>query len=272
MENNENKNIENNEEETDLTVEETPTEEITDEQTPERMSLAHSVFEWIELFVLAFTVVLLLMTFIGRHSPVVGESMLPTLEEGDVLIVSDIAYTPKNGDIIVCQSPWGQCETDAIGFNEPLVKRIIALGGQEVDIDFYTWSVYVDGEKVEIFKTFDALMAFDIAWAGAHIVELKYDPPIYKTGMIISVIGISTFAVICILDTVFYFTVIKKRRQKEYPVSKTPIYKQGFSYLHRICFVLWINCRALIFFALMQKSSLGRFLEYPRIRGCQTKC
>ena len=113
------------------------------------MSLAHSVFEWIELFVLAFTVVLLLMTFIGRHSPVVGESMLPTLEEGDVLIVSDIAYTPKNGDIIVCQSPWGQTEFDTIGFNEPLVKRIIAVGGQEVDIDFYTWSVTVDGVKLE---------------------------------------------------------------------------------------------------------------------------
>ncbi len=149
MENNENKNIEITEEETDLAADNIVDENAVDEEAPERQSLAHSVFEWIELFVLAFTVVLLLMTFIGRHSPVVGESMLPTLEEGDVLIVSDIAYTPKNGDIIVCQSPWGQCEKDAIGFNEPLVKRIIAVGGQEVDIDFYTWSVYVDGVKLE---------------------------------------------------------------------------------------------------------------------------
>ena len=158
MENNENKNTENTSAESSCPVEDTldedtadikAKEESKDDAAPERISLVHSVFEWIELFVLAFTVVLLLMTFIGRHSPVVGESMLPTLEEGDVLIVSDIAYTPKNGDIIVCQSPWNQCETDLIGFNEPLVKRIIAVGGQEVNIDFYTWSVYIDGEKLE---------------------------------------------------------------------------------------------------------------------------
>ena len=143
MENNENKNIEVNDEEV--------TEASNDvSDTPvEHQSLVHSCFEWIELFVLAFAAVLLIMTFIGRHSPVVGESMLPTLEEGDVLIVSDIAYTPKNGDIIVCQSPWGQTEFDAIGFDEPLVKRIIAVGGQKVDIDFYTWTVTVDDEKLE---------------------------------------------------------------------------------------------------------------------------
>ena len=104
MENNENKNTENTSAESSCPVEDTldedtadikANEESKDDAAPERISLVHSVFEWIELFVLAFTVVLLLMTFIGRHSPVVGESMLPTLEEGDVLIVSDIAYTPK---------------------------------------------------------------------------------------------------------------------------------------------------------------------------------
>ena len=73
------------------------------------------------------------------------------------------------------------------------------------------WSVYVDGEKVEIFKTFKALMAFEIDEAGDHTLEFKYEPPVYKTGAIISIIGISVFALLCILDTVFYFTVIKKK-------------------------------------------------------------
>lgn len=111
-------------------------------QPSPRQSAAASVFEWIELFVYAFALVLLVMTFAARHSPVIGSSMYPTLEENDVLIISGVGYTPSNGDIIVFQSP-------GVGFDEPLVKRVIAVGGQEINIDFTTWTVTVDGEKLD---------------------------------------------------------------------------------------------------------------------------
>ena len=78
------------------------------------------------------------------------------------------------------------------------------------------WSVYVDGERVEIFKTFDALMAFKIDTSGEHTLEFKYEPSIYRTGAIISIIGISVFALLCILDVIFYFTVIKKKYSDRY--------------------------------------------------------
>ena len=73
------------------------------------------------------------------------------------------------------------------------------------------WSVYVDGEKVEIFKTFKALMAFEIDTVGAHTVEFKYEPTVYKTGTVISCIGIFVFILLCALDTVFYFVLKKKK-------------------------------------------------------------
>ncbi len=104
--------------------------------------LASSVFEWIELIVFAFTFVLIVMMLAFRHSPVVGSSMAHTLEEKDVLILSELTYKPKNGDIIVFQS-------NIFGYEEPLVKRIIAKGGQELNIDFENWVVTVDGVELD---------------------------------------------------------------------------------------------------------------------------
>ncbi len=113
------------------------------ETNSKRLSSAVTgIFEWIELFAVSFTVVFLIITFIARHSPVVGSSMVPTLEENDVLIISDLLYTPKQGDIIVAQSK-------PLGFDEPIIKRVIATEGQEVTIDYFNWKVTVDGITLE---------------------------------------------------------------------------------------------------------------------------
>lgn len=111
-------------------------EDETESDTPP--SGVKSIFEWLELFVYSFSVVLIALTFIARPSPVKGESMLNSLHENDMLIVSNLFYTPKQGDIVVFQSP-------AAGYEEPYVKRIIAVGGQTIDIDFNSWEVTVDG-------------------------------------------------------------------------------------------------------------------------------
>ncbi len=111
-----------------------------------------SLLDWAELLGASLAVVILLMTFIMRHSPVIGCSMYPTLigkpantsdyaytkEKGyDVLLISNLFYTPKYGDIVIIQLPE---ETE-----EPLVKRIIATEGQTIRIQFDTWRVWVDG-------------------------------------------------------------------------------------------------------------------------------
>ena len=84
-------------------------------------SLKLDLYFWLQALVLALVALILLFTFVGRITPVVGESMLPTLHEGDVMLIRDIGYTdPQPGDIVVLTK-----EFDAA--RGPIVKRIIAV-------------------------------------------------------------------------------------------------------------------------------------------------
>lgn len=95
---------------------------------------------------------MLLFSFAVRLVDVVGNSMYPTLENGDKVIVSNLFYEPQQGDIIVFRKDEYR--------PEPLVKRVIAVGGQTVDIDFDLGIVYVDG----------------VALDEPYIAELTTDP------------------------------------------------------------------------------------------------
>lgn len=114
------------------------TENENEDNKKDHRKTLTSVFDWIKLFALYFSIGILVLTVFFRHSPVVGTSMHPTLKEKDLVIVSQIFSDIKTGDIIVCQSK-------VYGLQTPLVKRVIATGGQTVTIDYEKWSVTVDG-------------------------------------------------------------------------------------------------------------------------------
>ena len=100
------------------------------------------VFDWTEAGVTALSIIILMFVLIVRLVGVDGDSMYPTLEDKDQLIISHLFYDePKQGDIVVF--------TQKKFMNEPLIKRIIAVEGQTVDIDFETHQVIVDGEVLE---------------------------------------------------------------------------------------------------------------------------
>ncbi|MCQ2428832.1 MAG: YfhO family protein [Clostridia bacterium] len=61
------------------------------------------------------------------------------------------------------------------------------------------WNVFVDGEKVDIFKTSDALIAFHIDGAGEHTIEMKYMPAVVRLGIICSIVCTVVFILLCIL-------------------------------------------------------------------------
>ena len=67
--------------------------------------------------------------------------MSPTLSNGDRLIVTHLFYQPAPGDIVVIVQP--ESDTPAI------IKRIIAVEGQTVDINFSFGTVTVDGQVLE---------------------------------------------------------------------------------------------------------------------------
>lgn len=99
------------------------------------------LYEGASVFVSAVIIILILFMFVFRFVGVVGSSMLPTLHQGDWMAVSQYTTNFKNGDIIVSTQP--------NEFNENIVKRVIATGGQTVDIDFNMGKVFVDGEMLD---------------------------------------------------------------------------------------------------------------------------
>ncbi|HEX3026709.1 MAG TPA: signal peptidase I [Clostridia bacterium] len=106
---------------------------------PQGYSLKNDVFEWMEAIVFSLSFVVLLFTFVFRIVGVDGTSMLNTLQNGDRVVISDINYTPKRGDIIVLS-------TKAV--EKPIIKRVIATEGQRIDIDYVTHTVTVDGKAL----------------------------------------------------------------------------------------------------------------------------
>ena len=102
-----------------------------------------SIYDFVELFVIAICIVILFFTFGARLCKVNGDSMYDTLHHEELLLVSDFFYTPKQGDIVVFHQTH---ETD-LRLNEPIVKRIIATEGQYVYVDYDTAKVYVSNDK-----------------------------------------------------------------------------------------------------------------------------
>ena len=85
---------------------------------------------------------MLVFVFVIRIMDVNGSSMSPTLINGDKVLVSGLFYEPDRGDIVVFKK-------DSYNDNKALVKRVIAVEGDVVNIDFDNGIVYVNGEAVE---------------------------------------------------------------------------------------------------------------------------
>ncbi len=100
------------------------------------------LYDWLQSLMAALVFCVLLFTFVLRLIDVSGPSMNPTLYEGNKMLVSNLFYRPKAGDVVVFKS-------DLYDPNKALVKRIIATEGQEVNIDFEKGIVYVDGEPLD---------------------------------------------------------------------------------------------------------------------------
>ena len=112
-----------------------------DGKAVKKTSPVTDLFYWAEALVFALTFLVLLSVFFVRFSGVDGSSMLPTLVDNDQVLVQIVGYDePERGDIVVVYAPYFE--------NEPLVKRVIAKGGDIVDIDPDSGMVSVNGEQL----------------------------------------------------------------------------------------------------------------------------
>jgi signal peptidase I len=118
-------------------------EETLEPQEPqeEKSSFKMDLYFWTQALVMALIFLILMFTLVGRVIGVVGSSMVPTLHEGDLLLLQSIGYTPKQGDVVVLRK--------SSFMSEPIVKRVIAVEGQHVVVDYASGTVSVDGEVLD---------------------------------------------------------------------------------------------------------------------------
>ena len=134
-----------------------PEQEQEQEQSGEGKegSFAADLMDLLESVFVSVFVVMLIFTFLVCTADVDGDSMKPTLEDGDRLLVSRIDRSYETGDVLILDAKKAYIFNDEMqvteqeGLGKRIVKRLIAQGGQEVDIHFDEGVVYVDGQPLD---------------------------------------------------------------------------------------------------------------------------
>lgn len=124
-----------------------PEVEDADNASDKKKSTLISAFDWLDSIVVSVIAVVLVFTFIFRVVGIVGDSMNNTLQENDRVIICNLFYTPKVGDIVVISRNASNNRENMHAGNEPIIKRVIAVEGDTVDIRFEDGIgyVYVNG-------------------------------------------------------------------------------------------------------------------------------
>ena len=109
-----------------------------------KLSLGESLLLYVHDLAYLIAIMMILFLFIFRVVIVSGDSMNDTLIDGDyLLLLSNAFYSePEAGDIVVASK-------DSFENGVPIVKRVIAVEGQTVDVDFSTNEIYIDGKLLD---------------------------------------------------------------------------------------------------------------------------
>lgn len=119
----------------------------TETLKPPKKNFAKELFEWVDMITVAVIAVVIIFSLIFRIATISGPSMQNTFYSGERVIITNFAYEPKNGDVVVVsRNVENSANTES---DEPIIKRVIAVGGQTVDIDFENGIVYVDAKALE---------------------------------------------------------------------------------------------------------------------------
>ncbi len=118
------------------------------EHNKKQINFKKELFEWLEILVSAIIILVILFSFVFKVVTISGPSMQNTLFDGEKVIISNIAYTPTQGDIVVISRNANNI-TNPSDANTPIIKRVIATEGQVVDINYQTGKVFVDGVELE---------------------------------------------------------------------------------------------------------------------------
>ena len=144
MEEFENKNLNDDTEMPENDVAEAAIDQAIEDEVAEtapKYNWKKEVWEWVQAILIAFVVAFLLKSYVLTLAVVSGPSMEPTLQDADRLYVNKVAYTPQRGDVVIFEP--------ASAPGKPYIKRVIAIPGDTLYIDFSTGDVYVNGEVID---------------------------------------------------------------------------------------------------------------------------
>ena len=99
------------------------------------------LYDFMSILMTSMIVIMLLFTFVFRIAGVIGPSMNDTLLDGDRLIVTAFLPMPQRGDIVIITQP--------NSIHEPIVKRVVGLPGEWVDIDAAAGQVLINGSVLK---------------------------------------------------------------------------------------------------------------------------
>ena len=113
------------------------------------------LLEGSDVFVTAMVAVIIIFVFIFKVPTIDGASMKDTLFHGERVVISNLFYEPKYGDIVVVSRNFTNDTDESAREIMPIIKRVIATEGQSVDIRYETQAdgsevgtVYVNGEPL----------------------------------------------------------------------------------------------------------------------------
>ncbi len=115
----------------------------------EKLNPKKELIEWLGVVASALIIVVILFGFVFRVAIISGDSMKNTLINGDVVVISNFNYTPKQGDIVVVSRNAENTPESMREENGPIIKRVIATEFQIVNIDFETGTVYIDNMPLD---------------------------------------------------------------------------------------------------------------------------
>jgi signal peptidase I len=105
--------------------------------------------ENLQILVIALALALFIRSFIAEPRYIPSESMLPTLEISDRLVVEKLSYyfrLPKRGEIVVFEPPQ-QLQSQGYQKDQAFIKRVVGTPGQTIQVK--NGIVYVDGSPLK---------------------------------------------------------------------------------------------------------------------------
>ena len=94
----------------------------------------------LSVIIALLVVLIVVLLFVATPMTVSGESMYPSLHDGDKVVVLKVGASIERGDIVVFERPGG---------SEPPVKRVIGMPGDVIRFDSAQRAYFVNGERLD---------------------------------------------------------------------------------------------------------------------------